>query len=300
MSATQPDGARVDPPDAAARRRPTIVIDSAARWRALDPRELWAHRELLVNLVVRDLRLRYKQTALGAAWALLQPTLTMVVFTFLFDRLAGLPSERRPYPVFSYAALLPWTFFATGLARVSGSVVGQAHLFRKVYFPRLLTPVGALVSGVVDLALAGTVLLGLMAAYGVWPRPSALFVVPGAVLLAGATALGVGLWLAALNARYRDVGFALPFVVQLWLFVTPVIYPARVVVEWLERNHLPGWLYGVNPMAGVVEAFRWSLLDVETPGGGRLVLASAVVAAAALVSGLLFFARAEDTLTDVI
>lgn len=277
------------------------VVDSARRWQALDPRELWAHRDLLANFIVRDIKLRYKQTVLGAGWAILQPTLTMIVFTFLFDRLAGMPSDRRPYPIFSYAALLPWTFFAASMTRVSNSIVGNANMIRKVYFPRLLVPIAAIGTGLIDFLFASLVLLGLMAHYDTWPSAWSLIFVPLLILLAAATALGLGLWLAALNVRFRDIGYALPFAIQLWMFLTPVIYPTRVIVSWLERRDLPGWLCGVNPMAGVVEGFRAIVLGVDdTPRGGAIILTSCLVAGVLLVSGVLYFAHMEDTFADEI
>lgn len=281
-------------------RAPTSVIDGSRRWDALDARALWAHRDLLTLFVLRDVKLRYRQTLIGVGWAILQPTLTMVVFTFLFDRLAGLPSDRRPYPVFSYAALVPWMFFATSLGRVSSSIVVHGHLIRKVYFPRLLIPVSALGAGLLDFFFAMLVMVGLLWWYRVSPSPWAVVHVPLLALLTAATALGVGLWLAAINVRYRDVGYALPFVIQLWLFVTPVIYPTTLTVKWLERRGLPGWLTGLNPMAGVVEGFRSALLGVETPQGGSVILTSCVVSVSILVTGLVYFARAEDAFADEI
>jgi lipopolysaccharide transport system permease protein len=260
-------------------------------------RELVEYHELLYFLVWRDIKVRYKQSLLGAAWAILQPFMTMVVFTIFFNRLAGVGSGDVPYPLFSYAGLLPWTFFAQGLSQSSNSLVGSANLIRKVYFPRVVVPMSSILSGAVDFALAFVVLLAMMAFYGVWPTATIVFL-PLLVLLAFATALGVGLWLAALNVEYRDVRYVVPFIVQLWLFVTPVIYPSAAVVAKLEEIGLPGWLYGLNPMAGVVEGFRWGLFGGAAPV--PIIVASSVSALFLLISGAMYFWRVEETFADVV
>jgi len=260
-------------------------------------RELVEYHELLYFLVWRDIKVRYKQSVLGAAWAILQPFMMMVVFTIFFNRMAGVGSGDVPYPLFSYAGLLPWTFFAQGLSQSSNSLVGSANLVRKVYFPRVVVPMSSILSGAVDFALAFTVLIAMMAYYGVWPTATIVFL-PLFVLLAFVSALGVGLWLAALNVEYRDVRYVVPFVVQLWLFVTPVIYPASTVVGKIESMGLPGWLYGLNPMAGVVEGFRWGLFGGAAPTA--VLLASGVSALFLMVSGALYFWRVEDTFADVV
>jgi lipopolysaccharide transport system permease protein len=258
----------------------------------LDLGRLWQYRELVYFLVWRDVKVRYKQTVLGVAWALVQPLASMLVFALFFGHLAGVPSDGVPYPVFSLAALVPWTLFAQGLTQAASSVVGSEDLIRKVYFPRLVIPVAAVGSSVVDFALGLLVLLGLMPFYGVWPTIHAVWL-PGFVLLALGTAVGTGFWLAALSARYRDVRHTIPFLTQLWLFVTPVAYPSSLVPEaWRP-------LYGINPMVGVVDGFRWALLGVETGPGPALVVSVGVVAVL-LIGGALYFRRMETTFADVI
>ena len=260
--------------------------------------ELWAHRELLYFFVWRDVKVRYKQTALGAAWAVLQPLLTMLIFTIFFGRMAGIGSEGVPYPIFSYAGLLPWTFFSQGLGQASNSLVGSASLLKKVYFPRLIVPVSAVLGGLVDFAVAFVVLVGMMFWYGVEPGLGVLLL-PLLLLLSAAAALGAGLFLAALNVEFRDVRYVMPFFIQLLLFVTPVIYPASEVTAKLEEMGLPGWLYGLNPMAGVVQGFRWSLLG-SGMNPGPLLAAGTAVTAVLLVGGLLYFRRMERTFADIV
>ena len=276
---------------------PVRILGPGRDWITMGLRELVEYHELLYFLVWRDIKVRYKQSVLGAAWAILQPFLMMVVFTIFFNRMAGVGSGDVPYPLFSYAGLLPWTFFAQGLAQSSNSLVGSANLIRKVYFPRVVVPISSILSGAVDFALACTVLIALMGYYGVWPTATIVFL-PLFVLLAFVTALGVGLWLAALNVEYRDVRYVVPFIVQSWLFVTPVIYPSATVVAKLEEAGLPGWLYGLNPMAGVVEGFRWGLFGGAVPGS--ILLTSAVSALFLLITGALYFWRVEETFADVV
>lgn len=259
--------------------------------------ELVEYHELLYFLVWRDIKVRYKQSVLGAAWAILQPLMTMIVFTIFFNRMAGIGSGDVPYPLFSYAGLLPWTFFAQGLTQSSNSLVGSANLIRKVYFPRVVVPIASILSGAVDFALAFIVLVAMMGYYAVWPTATIVWL-PLFALLAFVTALGVGLWMAALNVEYRDVRYVVPFVIQLWLFVTPVIYPAAAVVAKLESSGLPGWLYGLNPMAGVVEGFRWALFGGSAPAA--LLLTSALSAVVLLAGGALYFWRVEETFADVV
>ena len=277
---------------------PVLVIRPTRGWVSLKLPELWAHRELLFFLVWRDVKVRYKQTLFGAAWAILQPLAAMVVFTIFFGRLAKVGSDGLPYPLFSYAGLLPWTFFAQGLSQSSESLVGSSNLIRKVYFPRLVIPGANVLAGLVDFALAFAVLLAMMAYYGVRPSATALLL-PLFLLLAFATTLGVGTWLSALNVQYRDVRYVVPFFIQLWLFVTPVIYPMSQVTGRLRELHLPAWIYGLNPMVGVVEGFRWALLGSgERPG--PVILASAATAVVWLVSGVFYFRRVERTFADVV
>jgi len=267
-------------------------IRASKGWSVPDLRELWRYRELLYFLVWRDVKVRYKQTALGATWAILQPLATMAVFSLFFGRLAGMPSDGVPYPLFAFTALVPWTFFANGLTLATGSLVGSQNLIRKVYFPRLAIPVAAVLSSAVDFALACVPLLGLMLFYGVVPGVAALWVVP-LLLLTLATSLGVGLWLAALNVKYRDVRYVVPFLVQFWLFATPIVYPSSLLSEpWRT-------VYALNPMVGVVEGFRWALLGTETRPGGMLAV-SAAAALALLAGGAFYFRRMERSFADVV
>jgi lipopolysaccharide transport system permease protein len=270
---------------------PVTVIRPSRGWVSLQLRELWEHRELLYSFTSRDLKVRYKQTALGAAWAVIQPFCTMVVFSLFFGRLAKVPSDGIPYPVFSFAGLLPWGLFSNALGRSSNSLVGSAHLISKVYFPRLVVPISSVLSGLVDFAIAFVVLLGMMLYYGMWPTPAALLL-PLFLLLALVTALGVGLWFSALHVQYRDIGYIVPFLIQLWMFATPVVYPSSLLPEpWRT-------LYGLNPMVGVVEGFRWALLGTSPPG--PMIALSALVSVALLVTGALYFRRLERTFADLV
>jgi len=277
---------------------PTILIKPSSGWTALQLKKLWEYRELMYFLVWRDVKVRYKQTVLGATWAILQPLMTMVVFTIFFGGLANVGSDGLPYPLFSFAGLLPWNFFAHGLSQSSASLVGSSGLISKVYFPRLVIPISSVLAGVVDFAIAFLVLLGMMAFYGVWPSAAVLWL-PLLLLLAFGASLGVGMWLSALNVQYRDIRYVVPFSVQLWLFVTPVIYPGSKVVAKLADLGLPAWIYGLNPMAGVVEGFRWALLGTSSLTGSVL-LASTAVTAILLVSGAFYFRRMERTFADVV
>ena len=278
-------------PTAAAPTRVT-TISPASGWVSLNLRELWDYRELLYFLTWRDIKVRYKQTAFGAAWAIIQPLLTMVVFSLFFGRLARVPSDGLPYPVFSFAALVPWSFFAYGLSQSANSLVGSRDLLTKVYFPRLAIPVATVLSGAVDFALALLVLLAMMVYYGLAPTANVVWIVP-LLLLAFVTALGAGLWLSALNVQYRDVRYTVPFLTQLWLFATPIAYPSSLLDEpWRT-------LYGINPMAGVVEGFRWALLGTDTRPG-PIILVSTVAAVALLVGGAYYFRRMEKTFADVV
>ena len=271
---------------------PVTVIEPSRGWISLNLRDLWEYRELLYFLTWRDIKVRYKQTILGAAWAIIQPFFTMVVFSLFFGRLARMPSDDIPYPLFSYAALVPWTFFANGLSNSSSSLVGSANLLRKVYFPRLVIPISAVMAGGLDFVLAFVVLVGMMLFYGIVPT-AAIAWLPLLLVLALVTALGVGLWLTAMNVQFRDVRYAVPFLVQAWMFATPIAYPSSLLDEpWRT-------LYGINPMAGVVEGFRWALLGTET-APGPIVLVSAVVAVGLLVSGAYYFRRMERTFADLV
>ena len=258
----------------------------------LDMAELWAYRELLYFLTWRDIKVRYKQTVLGAAWAIIQPFLMMIVFSLFFGRLAGVPSDGIPYPIFIYCALLPWQLFAHALTESSNSLVANERLITKVYFPRLVVPISAVLAGLIDFAIAFVILLGMMAYYGMMPT-LAVFTLPLFILLAILTALGVGLWLSALNVKYRDVRYTIVFLTQLWFFATPVVYPSSIVPErWRP-------LYGLNPMAGVVEGFRWALLGkVKSPG--VLLAVSVGVVILILIGGLYYFRRMEATFADIV
>lgn len=271
---------------------PAIRIRPSRGWVSLNLHELWEYRELLYFLVWRDIKVRYKQTALGAAWAIIQPFFTMVVFTLFFGGLAKIPSDGIPYPVFAYAALVPWTFFANGLNQSANSLVGSAHLITKVYFPRLAVPIATVLSGVVDFVLAFIVLLGMLLVYGILPTFNVVWL-PLFLLLALVTSLGVGLWLSALNVQFRDVRYVVPFLTQIWLFATPIAYPSSLLPEAWRT------LYGLNPMVGVVEGFRWALLGANTTPG-PIIGVSALAASALLVSGLYYFRRMEKTFADVV
>lgn len=269
-----------------------VHISSSRHWADLGLGELWAYREVLLFLTWRDLLVRYKQTVIGATWAILQPVLTMVIFTIFFGRLAKIPSDGVPYPVFSLAALVPWSFFAEGVLRASESTVAQGNMIKKVYFPRLALPIAPLMARTVDLCLAFVVLLVVMAAFGITPTRNALWI-PLLVVLAAATALGAAFWLSAMNVQFRDVRMAAPFLIQSWLFITPIAYPSSMLSEpWRT-------LYAINPMAGVVEGFRWALLGTDTQPGAMIGV-SAVAASVLLVSGALYFRRMERSFADVV
>ncbi len=265
---------------------PVLRIEPSRGWVSLKLKELWEYKELLYFLVWRDIKVRYKQTVLGAAWAVIQPFFTMVVFSLFFGRLAKIPSDGVPYPIFAYSALVPWTFFAHGLSQSSDSLVGSANLIRKVYFPRLAIPIASVLSGVVDFAIAFIVLIGMMLYFGIVPTLHILW-------LPLLTALGVGLWLSALNVQFRDVRYTVPFMVQFWLFATPIAYPSSLLSEQWRV------IYGLNPMVGVVEGFRWALLGTQT-APGPMIAASAVAATALLVGGAFYFRRMEKTFADVV
>ena len=271
---------------------PVIVIKPSKGLVSLKLKEFWDYHELLFFLTWRDIKIRYKQTALGAAWAILQPFLTMVVFSIFFGRLAKVPSDGLPYPIFSFCGLLPWQLFANALTQSSNSLVASQGLITKVYFPRLIIPISAILPGLVDFAIAFVVFLGMMAYYGIAPTWAAL-TLPLFLLLALATALAAGLWLSALNVQYRDVRYTITFLVQFWLFVTPIAYPSSLVPEKWRL------LYGLNPMAGVVEGFRWALLG-KAGGLGPMVIVSAVVVCLFLVGGLVYFRHMEKTFADVV
>ncbi len=269
----------------------TIVQPRKAFW-DLELGSLWEYRELLFFLVWRDIKVKYKQTALGVAWAVLQPILATLVFSIFFGRLARMPSDGIPYPVFVYVAMVPWQYFANALTESSNSLVASQNLITKVYFPRLVIPLGSVIAGLVDFCFAFIVLIGMMFYYGITPSRT-IFLFPAFLLLAVCTALAVGLWMSALNVQYRDVKYTIPFLTQFWMFATPVVYPASLVpARWRM------W-YGLNPMAGVIDGFRYALLG-RAAKPGPMIYVSAVAVAVLLVGGLLYFRKMESTFADVV
>jgi lipopolysaccharide transport system permease protein len=254
--------------------------------------ELWANRELLYFLIWRDVKVRYRQTALGVAWAVIQPVMTMVVFSIFFGKLAKMSSDGVPYPIFAFAALVPWTLFANGLTMGTNSLVGSSHLIKKVYFPRLIIPTATVLAGVVDFVIALGVLFVLMAAYGITPTLNSLWL-PAFLMLTVISSLGVSLWLSALNVGYRDVKYMIPFLTQIWMFATPIAYSSTLLSgNWRT-------VYGINPMVGVVEGFRWALLGTDTKPG-FMILVSTLAALLLLLSGAFYFRRMEKTFADIV
>ncbi len=277
-----------------AQEAPMLVhIRSNRGWADLSLKELWAYREVVVFLAWRDIQVRYKQTILGATWAILQPFITMVIFSIVFGRVAKMPSDGVPYPLFAFAALVPWTFFSSAVNNASNSLVGGAGIMTRIYFPRLAMPLSAVLGNFVDFILAFVVLLGLMVYFGVAPTANVVWL-PLLLLLVIATALGVSFVLAAMNVQFRDVKYAVPFLLQSWMFATPVVYPASLIED-------PLWhaLYALNPMVGVIEGFRWALLGTDTAPGMSVVVSS-VVAMCLLVGGAFYFKRMERTFADVV
>lgn len=271
---------------------PTFHIDPPSSWVPIDFRELWNYRELLYFLTWRDVKVRYKQTALGATWAIIQPVFMMIVFTLFFGKLAKVPSDNIPYSVFTFSALLPWELFSHALTESGNSLVGNQNLISKVYFPRLVVPISAVLGGLVDFVIAFGILILLMFYYGIVPG-WAIITLPAFILLAVVTALSVGLWLSALNVQYRDVRYTMMFLIQFWLFATPVAYPSSLVPEKWRI------LYGLNPMVGVVEGFRWALLRKATAPGWSLLVSCAVVLVL-LTAGLYYFRRMEQQFADIV
>ena len=255
-------------------------------------RELWEYRELLYFFAWRDIKVRYRQTIMGALWAIIQPFFTMVIFSLFFGRLANVPSDGVPYPVFSFAALVPWTFFANALAQASNSLVFSANMIKKIYFPRLALPIATVLAGVLDFVLAFVVLLGIMLYYGITPTLNIVWL-PFFSLLALLTSLGVSLWLSAMNVQFRDVRYTIPFLTQAWLFITPIAYPSSLLPDSWRT------IYGLNPMAGVVEGFRWALLGTDS-APDKMIIVSALVAIALFISGAFYFRRMEQSFADVL
>jgi homopolymeric O-antigen transport system permease protein len=273
---------------------PESIIRPSRGWAQLELRQLWEYRELVYFLTWRDIKVRYKQTVFGASWAVIQPFFTMVIFSVVFGKLAKVPSDGIPYPIFSYAALVPWFFFSNGLRESADSLVGRhsASLITKIYFPRMVLPISRILSGLIDFVIAFVVLLGMMLYYGFTPTMNVVWV-PFFLALSFISVTGIGLWLSALNVQFRDIRHAMPFLVQLWLFATPIAYPSNLLSEpWRT-------LYGLNPMVGVVEGFRWALLGVDTRPG-PMIIVSTLAAVAILVSGLCYFRRMESVFADVV
>jgi lipopolysaccharide transport system permease protein len=272
--------------------KPVITILPPKGLVPLELRDLWEYRDLLYLFVWRDIKVRYKQTIVGTSWAIIQPFIAMIVLSLFFGKLAKMPSEGIPYPIFAYSALVPWTYLVNVLSQSSNSVVSNRAVVTRVYFPRLIIPMTTVLTGLMDFAMAFAMLLGMMLYYGILPT-AAILTLPFFLLLGIATALGLGLWLAALNVKYRDIGFTLPFLTQVWFFVTPIAYPSSLVPERWQA------IYGLNPMAGVVEGFRWALLG-KTEAPGMILAGSVLVAACLLIGGLYFFRHKEDTFADVV
>lgn len=270
-----------------------IIIKPPSGWSALDLHDLWIYRELIFFMTWRDLKVRYKQTLLGASWAVLKPFLNMVVFTIFFGGLAKVPSEGVPYPIFSFAALLPWELFSNALSISSRSLVQNRHMITKIYFPRVILPLSSTLSGVVDFLIAFVILLAMMAFYRIQPTLNML-TLPLFLLLAIVAALGVGLWLSALNVLYRDIGYITPFLTQFWLFITPIVYPTSMIPEQWRV------LYSLNPMTGVVEGFRWAILGTQQGAPGLTLYISIAVSVVLLVSGMYYFKRMERHFSDLV
>lgn len=277
-----------------------LLLRPTQGWSALNLGDLWRYRELIYFLIWRDIKVRYKQTVLGASWAIIQPFVTMIVFTIFFGGLAKMPSDNIPYPIFSYTGLLPWGLFTKAIGDAGRSMITNRSMITKVYFPRLSIPLASVLSGLVDFGLAFIVLIGMIVVYNYVPEldyqvhiTPAILTLPLFILLALVTSLGVGLWLSALNVQYRDINYIIPFLTQFWLFITPIAYPSSLIPEQWQL------LYALNPMAGVVEGFRWALLGVETAPGPMLAVSS-TISVILLVSGLFYFRRMERTFADQI
>ena len=271
---------------------PVTIIEPKKGWIPIDFKEIWKYRELFYFLTKRDIKVRYKQTVLGGLWAIIQPFFTMVVFSIFFGRLAKLPSDGIPYPIFVYAGLLPWTYFANSITNSGNSLVGSANLITKVYFPRVIIPASASLAGLLDLFIAMTILFVMMVYYGLYPGLE-IVILPLLIGLTCLCAMGVGLWLSAMNVQYRDIRYTIPFLIQIWMFVSPVIYPASLVTERYK------WVLALNPMGGIINAFRACLLG-HKPIDWLLLGVSAIIVFAIFFSGLYYFRRMERTFADVV
>lgn len=270
----------------------TLIITPSKRWHSINLREVWTYRELLATLAWRDVSIRYKQSFVGIGWAIIQPIMTMIVFTIIFGKFAKLPSDGIPYPIFTYCALLPWNYFARSLGDSSDSLVGSSHLITKVYFPRLVLPLSRVFAGLVDFSIGFVILIGLMFWYGISPTVG-LLLLPLFLLIAMIAALGGGLWLTALNVKYRDVKFVVPFVIQFMMYASPVAYSTSIIPERWQ------WVYSLNPMVGVIEGFRWALLGRAVPNLSMLYLPMGIIFIL-LVSGLYYFKSMEKTFADIV
>jgi len=271
----------------------TTIIKPPSGWSALNLRDLWNYRELIYFMTWRDLKVRYKQTLLGASWAIIKPVLTMIVFTIFFGNLAGVPSDGVPYPIFSYTGLLPWELFATALAVASRSLVQNRHMITKIYFPRMILPISSVLAGLADFCIAFLVLIAMMVYYQFKPTGD-IWTLPLFLILALITALGVGLWLSAMNVLYRDINYITPFLVQFWMFITPIAYSSSLVPEEWQV------LYSLNPMVAVVEGFRWALLGTSQGAPSITLVVSTAVALLLLITGLLYFRRTERLFADMV
>lgn len=274
------------------KQAPTIYLRPSKGWLSIDFKELWRYRELIFFLTWRDIKVRYKQAVLGIAWAILQPLMTMVIFTVIFGNLLGTPSQDLPYPLFSLTALLPWQLFASALQRSSVSLVGNSNLITKIYFPRLAIPLSSVFAALVDFGVSFVVLIGVMLYYQYWPGWNIFWLLP-LVLLALLTALSVGLWMSALNVQYRDIQHMVPFIIQVWMYASPIVYPIEIIPAGIWR-----WLYGLNPMVGVIQGFRWALVGGTPPDITMLI--SIAVVLILLISGLYYFRRMEKTFADIV
>lgn len=268
---------------------PVTIIKPSKGWMPINLRELWEFKDLLYFFTWRDIKLRYKQTVLGFAWAIIQPFMAMVIFTLIFGNLAKLPSDGVPYPIFAYAALLPWTLFSESITRSTNTIVMNSNIIKKVYFPRMALPISSVLSPIVDFVIAFVILILMMFYFGMAPTFNVIWL-PIFILLALTTSLGVGLWTSALNARYRDIQYVVPFMIQIWMYASPVVYASSMIPAKYQ------FLYWLNPMAGVIEGFRWTLLGTNAPG--MVIIASVIVSLALLVSGAFYFRRMEKTFAD--
>jgi lipopolysaccharide transport system permease protein len=271
---------------------PITIIRPTHGWKGIDFKELWRYRELLYFLIWRDIKVRYKQSLLGAAWAIIQPLLTMIIFTVFFGQWAGIPTDGVPQPIFYFTGILPWQFFQSGVSKAGTSLVASRNLITKIYFPRIAVPIAPIIAGLLDFGLAFLILIAMMLFYGIVPT-SAIWTLPLFLLLTILTAVGIGIWLAGLNVTYRDIGYVIPFLLQVWFFLSPIVYSSSIVPEKLRPY------YGLNPMAGVVQGFRWAILGIGKPDLVDLG-ASIGVALILLVSGIFYFKRMERTFADVV